>query len=187
MISHATLIRHALAALVLLAGATAARAQDEATAPRPRQPAVQLYATGGLSIHQNPLTTKFAEVLDVDGRIGVPIAYGIQPWIGGALAHLRPTCDAGQTQTCSNSESRLLGGLIYTPGIGGDDRGRGGAYFGAGLGTQSSGGQRNLAYSIVIGLPLGGSRLAPLIELRAEKHQTVGDLLMISGGFKAGL
>ena len=173
------------AALILLAfGAISVRAQDSETPPPASTPILHLYGTGGVSIHQNPLSTHFAEVLALDARLGVPLTFGIEPWVGGTLARLRSGCS--EDVTCPANEKRLLGGLIYQPG-GRDPRSRGGPYFGAGLGTQSAAGVQKLAYTIIIGLPLATSPVfSPLFELRAERHEGVGDLIMISGGVRVG-
>jgi hypothetical protein len=174
------------AALILLAfGAPPARAQDTEARPPAPTPILHLYGTAGASLHQNPLSTHVAEVLALDVRLGVPLSFGVEPWVDGTLARLRTGCT--EDVTCPANEKRLLGGLIYQPG-GRDPRSRGGPYFGAGLGTQSAGGVQKLAYSIIIGLPLATSpAFSPLFELRAERHEGVGDLLMISGGVRVGV
>lgn len=176
----------ALAAALALPSALAAQ-EDERPPAGPPPPLAQLYLTLGPSLRQTPLDTKFGEVLGADARVGMPLKYGLEPWISGAVARSRIACDTTAGASCSRVEKRLLGGLLYhAGGDAGPDRGTG-PYVGAGLGVQSFRGASGLAHTIILGLPVGGTRrLSPLFELRVESHEALKDVLMITFGARFG-
>ena len=171
----------ALAALALFAFASGAAAQ------RAGSPLVLIDGSGGFSLRETPLTFTVADVWSGSLRAGVPLRYGIEPWVGGALARLRNVgCDPAATN-CSDTERRVLVGAMYMPGAPGA-RGMG-PYVGLGLGVRSFRGSNDLAHSVVLGLPLaGGSALAPAIELRSESYRGFNnELLIVAVGIRLGV
>jgi hypothetical protein len=154
----------ALLAAALAPGGSRLAAQ-EPRPPEAPQPYVELYPSLGLSVHQTPLTTTFAEVLPASLRLGVPIGHrGIEPWIGGAVAHLKLTCPADQP-ACSKQEERALVGLAYRP------PGLGGVYAAAGGGVRIFRGTEGFAHTLLIGLAFPATRyVAPGFELRSEAY-----------------
>ena len=164
-------------ALALLAGAPLA-AQEQTRAPGPPLPLFELYPSFGLSVHQTPLTTNFADVLPVALRIGVPVGnLGIEPWVGGSVAHVRTKaipCPQGQA-TCSSMETRFLAGAAYRP------RGLGGAYAGAGFGVRSFRSKNAFGHSLVIGFAFPAARsFEPGFELRSENYPSLGEVLIMA-------
>ncbi len=155
--------------LLLLAGALAPRAPrvaaQEPRPPEPPQPYVELYPSVGLSVHQTPLTTTFAEVLPASVRLGVPIGHrGLEPWVGGAVAHVKMACPTDQP-TCSKQEERALVGLAYRP------PGLGGAYLAAGGGARFFRGATGFAHTLLLGFAFPANRyIAPGFELRSEGY-----------------
>ncbi len=148
-----------------LAPGTVRLAAQEPRPPEPPQPYVEFYPSFGLSVHQTPLTTTFAEVLPASLRMGVPIGHrGIEPWVGGAVAHVRLACPSGET-ACSKMEERALVGLAYRP------PGLGGAYAAAGGGVSVFRSKEQFAHSLLIGFAFPASRfVAPGFELRSEGY-----------------
>lgn len=181
---HTTLSRAtAMAALALLAAAAGAAAQRRAA------PLLLVDATGGVSLRQTLINTTLADVWSGSLRAGVPLRFGVEPWVAGAVAHLRNVpCDSTAVD-CSDTERRLLVGVSYLPGGRGGRRDAGTPYVGLGLGARWFRGSADFAHSIVLGLPLGGSSaLAPVIELRSESYRGFNnDMLIISVGLRAGL
>lgn len=164
----------ACAALVLAAVPLVLRAQEPERPARPAAPRLVLYPSVGLSLDQTPLTTKFAEVVPLALRVGVPVARGIEPWLGASVARVRTNCPAG-TPSCSNLEKRALVGLSYNPAV------AGGAYVGAGLGVSSFRAKERFAHTFVLGLAFPASRyIAPGLEFRAENYEGFNELLMVS-------
>ncbi len=179
----ATLSRAALAtALLLLAGAAGAAGQR-------RTPLVLLDATGGFSLRQTLVNTTVADVWSGSLRAGVPFSFGLEPWVAGAVAHLRNVPCEPTAADCSAGERRLMVGASYLAGGRGGRRDARSPYVGLGLGARWFRGTTDLAHSIVLGLPLGGgSALAPVIELRSESYRGFdNDMLIIAVGLRAGL
>ncbi len=182
----ATLSRAAaVAALALLTLAADAAAQ------RRPVPTLLVEATGGFSLRETPLTFNVADVWSGSLRVGVPLGVGVEPWVAGAVAHLKNAnepCDSAAA-SCSNVERRLMIGASYMPGGRGGERGVGSPYVGVGLGARWFRGKTDLAHSVVLGLPIAsGSALAPVIELRSESYRGFGnELLIVAVGLRAGL
>ncbi len=172
----------AVAALALLALAGGAAAQARST------PLLLVEATGGFSLRQTLVNTTVADVWSGSLRAGVPFNFGVEPWVAGALAHLKHQPCASGTLDCSDAERRLMLGASYLPGGRGGRRDAGTPYVGLGLGARWFRGNTDFAHSIVLGLPLaGGSTLSPVIELRSESYRGLSnDLLIISVGLRAG-
>ncbi len=172
--TRSSVVRAASAALLLAALPAILSAQEPEHPSRAAAPRLVLYPSIGLSLDQTPLTTKFAEVIPVALRLGVPVAREVEPWLGASVAHVRMDCNAGST-SCSKLEKRALLGLSYNPAV------VGGAYVGGGLGVSSFRGTDRFAHMFVLGLAFPASRyLAPGIELRAENYQGFNELLMVS-------
>ena len=183
---HRTSVSAALAALALLVLAGSGVAQRAPSSA----PLVLVDASGGISLRETPLTFTLADVLTASLRVGVPLRYGIEPWVAGALSRLRNVpCDS-VAPDCSDTERRLLVGAMYQPGGRGDREGRvGGPYLGLGLGVRAFRGHEDLAHSIVLGLPLGGgSALAPALEFRSESYRGfTNELLIVAVGIRLGV
>ncbi len=178
-----TLSRAALAtALLLLAAAGGAAGQRKA-------PLVLLDATGGFSLRQTLVNTTVADVWSGSLRAGVPLSFGVEPWVAGAVAHLRNVPCAPPATDCSAGERRLMLGASYLPGGHDGRRDARSPYVGLGLGARWFRGNTDLAHSIVLGLPVGGgAALAPVIELRSESYRGFdNDMLIIAVGLRAGL
>ncbi len=184
---HTTLSRAAaLATLALATLAGGAVAQR-----RPASlPWLLVDATGGVSLRQTLVNTTLADVWSGSLRAGVPLHFGVEPWVAGALAHLKnqAACDAA-TVNCSAIERRLLVGASWLPGGRGGQRDARSPYVGLGLGAAWYRGNTDFAHSIVLGLPIGGgSALSPVIELRSESYRGFSnDMLIIAVGLRAGL
>ena len=183
---HRTSRSAALATLALLVLAGSGAAQGAPSSA----PLVLVDVSGGISLRETPLTFTVGDVLTASLRAGVPLRYGIEPWVDGALSRLRNVpCDSVGPD-CSDTERRLLVGVMYQPGGRGEGEGRvGGPYLGLGLGVRSFRGHQDLAHSIVLGLPLGaGSALAPVIELRSESYRGfTNELLIVAVGARLGV
>ncbi len=169
-------IARAVSLLVLLAAAPLAAQEPKPQAPPP--PFFDLYPSFGLSVHQTPLTTSFAEVLPAALRVGVPVGnFGLEPWVGASVAHVRPSsfpCKQGET-TCSATEKRFLLGAAYRP------RGLGGAYAGAGFGVRSFRGENAFGHSLLIRFAFPAARsFEPGFEMRSENYPNLGEILIIA-------
>ncbi len=163
--------------LLALLAATPLAAQ-EVKSPGPPPPFFDLYPSFGLSVHQTPLTTTFAEVLPAALRLGVPVGNsGLEPWVGASIAHVRPKsfpCAQGET-TCSSVEKRFLVGGAYRP------RGLGGAYAGAGFGVRSFRGENAFGHSLLIGFAFPAARsFEPGFEFRSENYPNLGEVLIMA-------
>ncbi len=181
---HHTLTRAAAAAALALLMAAAGAAAQRAPAPL-----LLVEATGGFSLRQTLVNTTVADVWSGSLRAGVPLRFGVEPWVAGAVAHLRNVpCDS-TSANCSDTERRLMIGASYLPGGRGGRRDAGTPYVGLGLGARWFRGNTDFAHSIVLGLPVaGGSALSPVIELRSESYRGFNnDMLIISVGLRAGL
>ena len=172
-----------LAALALFVFRGSAQAQR---APAPTPLAI-VDASVGFSLRETPLTFTVGDVLPASLRIRVPLNYGIQPWLAGAVARVRNLpCDSVGAG-CSNVERRVLIGAMYQPSARGE--GRGGPYIGAGVGVREFRGSRGFAHSIVLGIPFAvDSPIAPSIELRSESYRGFGnELLIVAVGVRVGI
>ncbi len=169
-------------ALFLLTGAAAAQ-----RAPAPIPLAI-VDGSVGISLSETPLTFSVGGVIPGSLRISVPLRYGIQPWVAGAVAHMHDVACDSIGPGCSNTEKRALIGASYQPGGRGMGR-AGGPYIGVGLGVREYRGQKDFAHSIVLGLPFAiDSPLAPSIELRSESYRTFqNEILIVAVGFRLGI
>ncbi len=165
----------AVALAIGLPAAASAQRRHERLEPPAR---VLFYATGGVSLRQDPMRTHFADVWTGAARLGVPIGK-FAPFVGGAYGTAKTGCPTGSTN-CSNTETRVLGGLSYVPNGGG-----GGPYVGAGLGVRDYRGKQDLGHTIFIGLTTPGTRyVAPTFELRTEGYRDLNELLIIAVGVR---
>ncbi len=182
---HPMLSRAALAALALLPLAGGLQAQRTPAAP----PWLLVDATGGFSLRQTFVNTTVADVWSGSLRAGVPLSFGVEPWVAGAVAHLKHEACDSTTLACSDTERRLLVGASYLPAVRGGGHDARSPYVGVGLGASWYRGHTDFAHSIVLGLPVaGGSALAPVIELRSESYRGIpNDVLIIAVGLRAGL
>ncbi len=170
-------------ALATLAGGAAAQRRPVSL------PWLLVDATGGVSLRQTLVNTTLADVWSGSLRAGVPLRVGVEPWVAGAVAHLRNVpCDS-VSPNCSDTERRLMVGASWLPAGRGGERGAGSPYVGLGIGARWFRGSTDFAHSIVLGLPVaGGSALAPVIELRSESYRGFNnDMLIIAVGLRAGL
>jgi len=171
----------ALAPVLIRTGALAQRASAQV-------PYAMVDGSVGISLRETPLTFNVADVIPASLRLSVPLNYGIEPWVAGAVAPVRNVpCDSAGLG-CANTERRVLLGVMYQSFGRGAGR-SGGPYLGVGLGVRQFRGQKDFAHSIVLGLPFDtGSPISPSLELRSESYRGFGnELLIVSIGFRAGI